>query len=139
VSGKPLPERFRLGPVELDRYLAGQLQGLAYMRRLRAIEDEEARHLRELAEAWRAVAEEEQDQATFALAWREVASAWDFRRINDLIATHNANYASEARVPTNPRTGSYARRWQRGEYPAEWIHGRFPPLLKRARALREGS
>jgi hypothetical protein len=139
VSGKPLPERFRLGPVELDRYLAGQLQGLAYMRRLRAIEDEEARHLRELAEAWRAVAEEEQDQATFALAWREVASAWDFRRINDLIAKHNAYYAIEARVPMNPRTGSYARRWQRGEYTAEWILGRFPPLLKRARALREGS
>jgi hypothetical protein len=139
VSGKPLPERFRLGPVELDRYLAGQLQGLAYMRRLRAIEDEEARHLRELAEAWRALAEEEQDQATFALAWREVASAWDFRRINDLIAKHNAYYAIEARVPMNPRTGSYARRWQRGEYTAEWILGRFPPLLKRARALREGS
>jgi hypothetical protein len=109
------------------------------MRRLRAIEDEEARHLRELAEAWRAVAEEEQDQATFALAWREVASAWDFRRINDLIAKHNAYYAIEARVPMNPRTGSYARRWQRGEYTAEWILGRFPPLLKRARALREGS
>jgi hypothetical protein len=139
VSGKPLPERFRLGPVELDRYLAGQLQGLAYMRRLRAIEDEEARHLRELTEAWRALAEEEQDQATFALAWREVASAWDFRRINDLIAKHNAYYAIEARVPMNPRTGSYARRWQRGEYTAEWILGRFPPLLKRARALREGS
>jgi hypothetical protein len=139
VSGKPLPERFRLGPVELDRYLAGQLQGLAYMRRLRAIEDEEARHLRELAEVWRALAEEEQDQATFALAWREVASAWDFRRINDLIAKHNAYYAIEARVPMNPRTGSYARRWQRGEYTAEWILGRFPPLLKRARALREGS
>jgi hypothetical protein len=139
VSGKPLSQRIQFGPVELDRYLAGQLQGLAYMRRLRAIEDEEARHLRELAEAWRALAEEEQDQATFALAWREVASAWDFRRINDLIAKHNAYYAIEARVPMNPRTGSYARRWQRGEYTAEWILGRFPPLLKRARALREGS
>ena len=139
MSGKPLPERFRLGPVELDRYLAGQLQGLAYMRRLRAIEDEEARHLRELEEAWRALAEEEQDQAAFALAWREVASAWDFRRINDLIAKHNAYYAIEARVPMNPRTGSYARRWQRGEYTAEWILERFPPSLRRARERREVS
>ena len=50
VNQGPLPQRLRLGPVELDRYLAGQLSGLAYMRRLRAIEDEEARHLRELGD-----------------------------------------------------------------------------------------
>jgi hypothetical protein len=135
VSGRPLPDRIRLGPVEVDRYLAGQFQGLAYMRRLRAIEDEEARHLRELGEAWRTLADEEPDDAAFALAWREVASAWDFRRINDLIAKHNAYYAIEARVPMNPRTGGYARRWQRGEYTAEWILERFPPSLRRARAL----
>jgi hypothetical protein len=126
VRGKPLPERFRLGPVELDRYLAGQLQGMAYMRRLRAIEDGEARHLTELEGAWRTLAETEQDEAAFALAWREVASAWDFRRINDLIAKHNAYYPIEARVPMNPRTGDYAQRWQRGEYGAEWILERFP-------------
>jgi hypothetical protein len=135
VSGRPLPDRIRLGPVEVDRYLAGQLQGLAYMRRLRAIEDEEDRHLRELGEAWRKLADEERDDAAFSLAWREVASAWDFRRINDLIAKHNAYYAIEARVPMNPRTGGYARRWQRDEYTAEWILERFPPSLKRARAL----
>ena len=139
MSGKPLPERFRLGPVELDRYLAGQLQGLAYMRRLRAIEDEEARHLRELGEAWTTLAEVSGDDDAFALAWREIAAGWSFRRINELVAKHNAYYAIEARVPMNPRTGSYARRWQRGEYTAEWILGRFRPLLKRARALREGS
>jgi hypothetical protein len=133
VSGRPLPDRIRLGPVQVDRYFAGQLQGLAYMRRLRAIEDEEARHLRELEEAWRTLADEEPDDAAFALAWREVASAWDFRRINDLIAKHNAYYAIEARVPMNPRTGDYARSWQRGEYTAEWILERFP--TQRARAL----
>ena len=133
MSGRPLPDRIRLGPVEVDRYLAGQLQGLAYMRRLRAIEDEEARHLRELEEAWRKLADEEPDDAAFALAWREVASAWDFRRINDLIAKHNAYYAIEARVPMNPRTGDYARRWQRGGYTPEWILARFP--TQRARAL----
>jgi hypothetical protein len=139
VSGKPLPQRLRLGPVELDRYLAGQLQGLAYMRRLRAIEDEESRHLRELGEAWHTLAEEERDEAAFAVAWREVAAGWSFARINDLIAKHNAYYAIEARVPMNPRTGSYARTWQRGEYTAEWIIERFPPSLKRARELREES
>jgi hypothetical protein len=136
VSGEPLPQRLRLGPVELDRYLAGQLQGLAYMRRLRAIEDEEARHLRELEEAWRALAEAERDESAFAVAWREIAAGWNFARINDLIARHNAYYAIEARVPMNPRTGTYAQRWQRGEYTADWILDRFPPSLRRAQALR---
>ena len=137
MSGRPLPDRIRLGPVEVDRYLAGQLQGLAYMRRLRAIEDEEAGHLRELDEAWRKLADEEPDDAAFALAWREVASAWDFRQINDLIAKHNAYYAIEARVPMNPRTGDYARRWHRVKYTPEWILARFP--RQRARALRAKS
>jgi hypothetical protein len=133
VTG-PLPQRLRLGPVELDRYLAGQLQGLAYMRRLRAIEDEEARHLRELEEAWRSLAAEAHDETAFAVAWREIASGWSFARINGLIAKHNAYYAIEARVPMNPRTGSYARTWHRGEYAAPWILERFPAV--RALALK---
>ncbi len=139
MSGKPLPQRLPLGPVELDRYLAGQLQGLAYMRRLRAIEDEEARHLRELEDAWHALAEHAGDEAEFALAWREVARGWSFERINKLIASHNAYYAIEARVPMNPRTGRYARGWKRRDYTAEWILERFPPSLKRARGRREES
>jgi hypothetical protein len=139
VTGKPLPQRLQLGPVELDRYLAGQLQGVTYMRRLRAIEDEEARHLRELSDAWHMLAKEERDDASFAVAWREVAAAWNFRRINDLIVKHNAFYAIEARVPMNPRTGRYARRWQRDEYTADWIFERFAPALRRARELRKES
>ncbi len=131
----PLPQRLRLGPVELDRYLAGQLAGLAYMRRLRAIEDEEARHLRELGDAWTALAEEAADDDAFALAWREVAAGWNFRRVNDLIASHNAYYAIEARVPMNPRTGTYAHNWRRSEYGPEWILERFPPV--RAAALAQ--
>jgi hypothetical protein len=126
VNPGPLPQRLRLGPVELDRYLAGQLAGLAYMRRLRAIEDEEARHLRELADAWTALAEEAADDDAFALAWREVAAGWDFRRINDLVGNHNAYYAIEARVPMNPRTGTYARNWRRSTYGPGWILERFP-------------
>jgi hypothetical protein len=133
VKGKPLRHRLTLGPVELDRYLAGQLQGLAYMRRLRAIEDEEARHLRELDEAWRALAHEKREDAAFASAWREVASSWNFARINELIAKHNAYYAVEARVPMSPRTGGYARSWHRGDYTAEWVLERFPGI--RALAL----
>ncbi len=130
----PLPQRFRLGPVELDRYLAGQLAGLAYMRRLRAIEDEEARHLRELGDAWAALAEEAADDDAFAVAWREVAAGWNFRRVNDLVASHNAYYAIEARVPMNPRTGTYAHNWRRSEYGPEWILERFPPVRTAALA-----
>jgi hypothetical protein len=128
VSGGPLPQRLRLGPVDLDRYLAGQLAGLAYMRRLRAIEDEESRHRRELAEAWATLAEETDDEDAFVLAWREVATGWSFRRVNDLITKHNAYYAIEARVPMNPRTGTYAQSWNRSAYDAEWILERFPPV-----------
>jgi hypothetical protein len=133
VSSGPLPQRFRLGPVDLDRYLAGQLQGLAYMRRLRAIEDEEARHLRGLEDAWRALAEDEQSAVAFALAWREVAAGWDFSRVNELIAKHNAYYGIEARVPMNPRTGGYAKSWRREPFDAEWILERFRAI--RALAL----
>ena len=128
MNAGPLRQRLRLGPVELDRYLAGQLAGLSYMRRLRAIEDEESRHLRELAEAWTTLAEEVADDNAFALAWREVAAGWSFRRINGLIAKHNAYYAIEARVPMNPRTGTYSQNWRRREYGPEWILERFPAM-----------
>ena len=128
MNAGPLPQRLRLGPIELDKYLAGQVQGLAYMRRLRAIEDEEARHLRELEAAWTALADETPDEAAFALAWREAAAGWDFRRVNDLVRSHNAYYPVEARVPMNPRTGAYARSWHREPYDAAWILERFPPV-----------
>jgi len=125
VKGQPLRQRLRLGPAELDRYLAGQLHGLAYMRRLRAIEDEEERHLRRLAEAWHALAGETDEEA-FASAWREAANAWDLRRVNRLVAQHNAYYPIEARVPMNPRTGDYAKTWRREPYDEAWILARFP-------------
>jgi hypothetical protein len=137
VSGR-LPQRFRLGPVEPDRYLAGQVQGLAYMRRLRAIEDEEARHLRELEEVWHELADEV-GAGEFADAWRERARTWSFRRINRLVASHNAYFPIEASVPMNPRTGGYAKSWRREPYGAEWVLARFPPDITRARAPREPS
>jgi hypothetical protein len=127
LHGKPLPERIRLGPTDLDRYLAVRAGGLAYMRRLREIEDEEVRHLLALEAAWLALAEEANDEE-FALAWRDAAAGWDFRRINELVARHNAYYPIEARVPMNPRTGGYAKSWKRERYGEEWILERFPPL-----------
>jgi hypothetical protein len=116
-------------PVDVAKYLAGQYQGLAYMRRLRAIEDEEARHLRELDAAWQECEDEQ--------AWRDLAAAWDFRRINRLIAAHNEHFPVEASVPMNPRTGGYALRWQREPYDTDWILARFPPDVRAMRARRE--
>lgn len=103
------------------------------MRRLRAIEDEEARHLRGLEEAWSTLAADEADEARFAAAWLEAAAGWSFARINDLIARHNAYYGVEARVPMDPRTGGYKRSWKRAPYGSAWILERFPPV--RALAL----
>lgn len=131
-----LPQRLRLGPLELDKYLAGQLQGMAYMRRLRAIEDEEQRHVRELEQMWTALAEEVPDAAAFAADWRDVARYRDFRRLNDLIERHNEHYPVEASVPMNPRTGGYAVSWRREPYDQEWVLERFPPDVTRARAAR---
>jgi hypothetical protein len=132
--GKPLPDRIRLGPTDVDRYLAVRAGGLAYMRRLRAIEDEEARQLLRLEEAWLALAEETTDDG-FAPAWREAVAGWSFRRLNALVASHNAYYPIEARIPMNPRTGGYARSWRREQYGEAWILERFPPLRGRALEL----
>jgi hypothetical protein len=127
LHGRPLAQRLRLGPVELDRYIAERLGGLSYMRRLRAIEDKGARELRLLDDAWRALAAEEgMTDAAFVLAWREAATSWDFRRLNELVARHNEYYPIEARVPMNPRTGDYAKSWRRRPYDAAWILARFP-------------
>jgi hypothetical protein len=125
--------------VEVDRYLAERLGGLAYMRRLRAIEDEEARHVRLLDEAWHALAEEPgMTGEAFALAWQETAAGWDFRRLNQLVARHNEYYPIEARVRMNPRTGDYAKPWRRRPYDAAWILSRFP-ASRSASGLREGA
>ena len=104
------------------------------MRRLRAIEDEEARHLSLLEAAWRALATEAgMTDAAFVLAWRDAAASWSFRRLNDLVARHNEYYPIEARVPMNPRTGDYARSWRRRPFDAASNLDRFPAI--RARAL----
>jgi hypothetical protein len=108
-------------PIDAAKYLS---RGFAYMRRLRAIEDEEARHLRELDEAWKG------DEG-IGDVWRERARTWDFRRINRLVESHNAYYPIEASVPMNPRTGGYAKSWHRDLYDAEWILRRFPPRAPR--------
>ena len=133
LKGKPLPTRLRLTRETVERYLTAAGGPFVYMRRLRAIEDELARHDLELAAAWAELALAHEPGA-FDVRWREVAAGWDFRRVNTLIEKHNRYYPIEARLPMDPRTGDYARPKSGHRFPIEpldaaWILERFPPDL----------
>jgi hypothetical protein len=139
LTGRPLPERPRLGRVELDRYLPALGGPLPYMHRLRRIEDEIAAHERALAEAWRTLAEEYRgDPARFRRRWAHVAGGWSFDEVNELIARHNAYYPAEARLPMDPRSGDFVpvlgRSYRRDTLDCAWILERFPPDLVAAAA-----
>jgi hypothetical protein len=131
VRGQPLPQRprnFRPDPTSGVQALGGPT---AWMRRLRAIEDAVDQHERRLREAWRALAEELEDPAEFAAAWRELAGSWSFAAVNDLIERHNRNFPAEARLAMDPRTRDFVRvngrSYLREPFDAEWILDRFQP------------
>ena len=127
-AGRPLPRRLRTERETAGSYIAAQTGGLAYMVRLRRIEDEIAR----IRRAWLELAEEVAgDPAAFAARWREVAASWDFGPVNALIASHNRWYPIEARLAMDPRTRDYVlvngRRYTRDPIGPEWALERFPP------------
>jgi hypothetical protein len=139
LVGRPLPERARLGRVDLDRYLPALGGPLPYMQRLRRIEDETAAHEGALAAAWRQVAAEHRgDPEGFRRRWTRVASRWSFDELNELIARHNAYYPAEARLPMDPRSGDFVPvlggSYRREPLGRGWILDRFPPELARAAA-----
>jgi hypothetical protein len=139
LVGRPLPERPRLGRVDLDRYLPALGGPLPYMHRLRRIDDELEGHERALAQAWRELAGEYHgDPAGFRRRWLRVAADWSFDELNDLIARHNAFYPAEARLPMDPRSGDFVpvlgRSYRRERLDRRWILERFPAEL--AVALR---
>jgi hypothetical protein len=139
LAGQPLPQRARLGRVELDRYLPALGGPLPYMQRLRRIDDESEAHERALAKAWRALAAERRgDPAGFRRAWTRFASRWSFDELNDLIARHNAYYPAEARLPMDPRSGDFVPvlgvSYRREPLDHGWILEHFPPELARAAA-----
>ena len=139
LVGHPLPERTRLGRVEIDRYLPALGGPLPYMHRLRRIDDEIDRHERALAEAWQELAGEHGgDPAGFRRRWRRIAAKWNFAELNELIARHNAYYPAEARLPMDPRSGDFVpvlgRSYRRAPLDNGWILERFPADL--AIALR---
>lgn len=140
VRGTPLPQRlrnFRPDPDSAVRALDGPT---VWMRRLRAIEDAVEQHGRQLEEAWTALAEELEEPAEFAAAWRKLAASWSFAAVNELIDRHNQNFPAEARLAMDPRTRDFVRingrPYVREPLDAGWILRRFPP--ERVAALRGG-
>jgi len=138
VAGKPLRPRlrnFRPDAESAVRALGGPLM---WMRRLRAIEDAVDQHERQLANTWRALAQEVEDPGEFARLWRETAERWSFAEVNEWIARHNAQFPAEARLPMDPRTRDFVRingkPYEREPLDAAWILERWP--ADRSEALR---
>jgi len=104
VRGRPLRQRLRNFRPDAESGVRALGGPTAWMRRLRAIEDAVDQHERQLAEAWRTLAEEREDPVEFAAAWRELAEGWSFAKVNGLIERHNRNFPAEARLPMDPRT-----------------------------------
>jgi hypothetical protein len=123
LVGKPLRRRLRNFTADPTSYLSSLAGPPPYMQRLRRIEDEEARHLERLAEAYAL-------QRGNGSDWRAVADAWNFAEINDLIEKHNRWYPVEARLAMDPRTRDYVkvggRSYRREPLDAAWVLERFP-------------
>jgi hypothetical protein len=109
LKGKPLPTRFRGGPPSLESYLRSSGGPLPYMARLRRIEDETARHTRELLEVRRGLeAAYAGESQRLDRVWRLAVEHWDFTLVNRLIDSHNRWYPVEARLPMDPVTRDFA-------------------------------
>lgn len=135
--GRPLPLRLRNFRPDSDSYLATAGGPLAYMVRLRAIEDETRRHDEALDAAWHLLAAEcAEDGGDFPARWRVVARSWQFERVNDLIDRHNRWYPVESRLSMDPVSGTYAlvngRDYRLEPLDADWILRRFPARVARA-------
>jgi hypothetical protein len=139
LKGKRLRGRMRNFRPAVDRYVASLGGPLAYMRRLRQIELETEQHERDLAAAWRRLADEcGGDGHAFAHRWYRIAGRWNFTAVNELIDRHNRWYPTEARLPMDPRSGDFVfvggRPYRRRPLDAAWILECFPPELELARA-----
>jgi hypothetical protein len=138
VRGRPLRQRLRNFRPDAESGIRALGGPTAWMRRLRAIEDAVEQHERQLGAAWRRLAEETDDPAQFAAAWRDVADNWSFAEVNELIERHNRNFPAEARLAMDPRTRDFVRvngrSYMREFFDASWILDRFPPDRDKALA-----
>jgi hypothetical protein len=130
VRGRPLRQRLRNFRPDSESGVRALGGPTAWMRRLRAIEDAVEQHERQLGEARRTLAEELEEPAEFAAAWRELAGNWSFTAVNGLIERHNRNFPAEARLAMDPRTRDFVRingrSYLREPLDADWILDRFP-------------
>jgi hypothetical protein len=139
LLGRPLRRRPRNFRPPVDSYVVSLGGPLAYMRRLREIEDETKLHEERLAAARDELAAEcDGDGHAFAKRWRELAADWDFSALNELIDRHNRFFPIESRLPMDPRTGDFqtigGRSYRRPALDASWILERFPPEADSAAA-----
>jgi hypothetical protein len=128
--GKPL--RRRIGPAKptVDGILRSGDAPLAYMTRLKRIEDLIAHHEERLREARAEIAREAGTHGSYGRAWREAARVWDFGDVNALIDEHNRCYPIEASLPIDRATGELVARVG-PQFPMEnldsrWVLKRFP-------------
>jgi hypothetical protein len=142
VKGRPLRQRLRNFRPDADTAIAALGGPTAWMRRLRAIEEEIEEHERQLAEAWHALALEASADE-FAELWRRTAERWSFATVNELIERHNRHFPAEAKLPMDPRTRDFVkiggREYRREPLDAEWILERFPPDYERAASQRSAA
>jgi hypothetical protein len=121
LTGKPLPQRLRNFRPDAESAVRALGGPLAWMRRLRGIEDALDQHERQLGEAYR---------VTDPADWPRVVRSWDFSEINVLIESHNRNFPAEARLRMDPRTRDFVRvngrSYEREPLDAEWILSRWP-------------
>lgn len=134
VTGKPLPLRLRNFRPSAESYLASLGGPLAFMVRLRRIDNLIEAHLATLSEAWHELAVEcNGDETRFRDRWQETARGRSFDEVNDLIARHNRWYPVESRLPMDPKTRDYAlvngKDYRRAPLDAEWVLDRFPAQL----------
>lgn len=137
LRGQPIPLRLRNFRANADGYLAALGGPLAYMVRLRQIDELTKAHQTELEDRWRALADETTDSEAFAAAWTAAVAATHFDDVNDLIDAHNRWYPAESRLPMDPRRGDYAlvngKDYRRAPLGAAWALEQFPPDLAVAR------
>jgi hypothetical protein len=90
----------------------------AYMRRKREIEDTEEMLLRLLDDRLTELTGSPPEEILREL--RATAEAFDLRRLNHLIATHNRYYPAEANLPLDIRTGELLERGRPWKRLASW-------------------
>jgi len=137
--GAPTRLRLRNFRPSASAYLAAARGPLAYMVRLHVIEAQTAEHEERLAEAWRLLAGEcDEDTDAFARRWQAIAQGWRFAEVNDLVERHNRWYPVESGLPMDPRTGDYAlvsgRDYRLATLDTGWILERFPAAREPAAA-----